>query len=209
VLIQSRNAHRQAFEVVLAPFGINDFQYDRFAGFRTVDVFRAVLRDKVVSPEDLETTAMDCTVRKQTYARRLLASGDYISVDCVSVLTRLSEYFPLALASSGSRASVAAFLDQTGVASCFRSVLSGDDVLHAKPDPELFRRSVQALGVRPETCVVVEDAVAGVQAARSAGTRVVGFGSAEAEELSAAGAECVVASLRELATLLGATERAG
>ena len=44
-----------------------------------------------------------------------------------------------------------------------------DDVRRAKPDPEIVRRSMEALALEPRNCVVIEDAVAGIQAARSAG----------------------------------------
>ncbi len=72
----------------------------------------------------------------------------------------------------------------------------------AKPDPEIFRRSIEALALRPENCVVIEDAVAGVRAARSAGAHAIGMTKEHPEQLEAAGAACVVRSLGELAQLL-------
>jgi beta-phosphoglucomutase len=197
VLILSRGAHRQAFEEVLAPFGILNFDYDRFAGWRTLEVFRTVFLQELAEPVPEETIA-DCSRRKSVRARELLANGNHTAPDCVSLLTRLSEKYRMALASSGSRASVNAFLDRTGLRGIFQSVLSGDDVERAKPDPEIFRRSIAALGLHPENCAVIEDAVAGVQAARSAGAHTIGFGNGDTAGLSAAGAEQVVASLGDL-----------
>jgi HAD superfamily hydrolase (TIGR01509 family) len=196
VLILSRDAHRQAFEEVLAPFGILNFDYDQFAGWRTPEVFRAVFQ-QLAEPVPEETVA-DCSRRKSARARDLLANGNHTAPDCVPLLTRLSEKYRLALASSGSRESVNAFLDRTGLRGIFQSVLSGDDVDRAKPDPEIFRRSIAALGLQPENCAVIEDAVAGVQAARSAGAHTIGFGNGDTAGLSAAGAEQVVASLGDL-----------
>jgi beta-phosphoglucomutase len=88
----------------------------------------------------------------------------------------------------------------------FESVLSGSDVARAKPDPELFARSISNLGLYPAVCLVVEDAVAGVQAAQAAGASAVGIaaqpGSEEAAWLLDAGAVHVLAEVRELPEFL-------
>jgi beta-phosphoglucomutase len=201
VLIHSRAAHAQAFQEVLMAFGITGFIYDRFAGWRTPEVFRAVFAEHSAAPVAEETIA-ECARRKSQRALELLACGDRVAPDCVPALERLSRQYRVALASSGSRASVEAFLDRTGLRPAFRSVLSGDDVERAKPDPEIFRRSINALGLRPADCVVIEDAVAGVQAARSAGAHAIGMTTENPERLAAAGAAWVVGSLGELAQLL-------
>lgn len=200
VLVSSRAAHAQAFAEVLADYGIHDFQYDRFAGWRTADVFRAVFADR--SLRIAENDLAECGRRKSARARELLASRNPVAPDCVSVVTQLSREYRLALASSGSRAAVEAFFARTGLGPSFRSVLCGDDVRRAKPDPEIVRRSMEALALEPRSCVVIEDAVAGIQAARSAGARAIGFGNARAADLRAAGAEQVVDSLAELARML-------
>jgi sugar-phosphatase len=63
-------------------------------------------------------------------------------------------------------------------------IISGDDVVNGKPDPEPYRRGAELLGVRPEECVVVEDAPSGVGAGVAAGCRVLGvLGTHSAEEL--------------------------
>ena len=63
-------------------------------------------------------------------------------------------------------------------------IISGDDVVNGKPDPEPYRRGAALLGVRPEECVVVEDAPSGVGAGVAAGCRVLGvLGTHSAEEL--------------------------
>lgn len=77
-------------------------------------------------------------------------------------------------------------------------IISGDDVVHGKPDPEPYRRGAELLGVRPGECVVVEDAPSGVGAGVAAGCRVLGvLGTHSLEELQ--GAEWVTKSLEGLA----------
>ena len=77
-------------------------------------------------------------------------------------------------------------------------IISGDMVERGKPDPEPYRRGAELLGVRPEECVVVEDAPSGVGAGVAAGCRVLGvLGTHSAEELREA--DWVATSLEGLA----------
>jgi beta-phosphoglucomutase-like phosphatase (HAD superfamily) len=91
------------------------------------------------------------------------------------------------------------FLDSAGVRPLFGSVLTGEDVWHAKPDPEIYRTSFKNIQADPAECLVVEDAAAGVEAARRAGASVVGVqGTCQPEDLLAAGAVHVLSDLRQL-----------
>lgn len=66
-------------------------------------------------------------------------------------------------------------------------IISGDMVERGKPDPEPYRRGAELLGLRPEECIVIEDAPSGVGAGIAAGIRVLGvLGTHTAEELNAA-----------------------
>lgn len=76
-------------------------------------------------------------------------------------------------------------------------IISGDMVERGKPDPEPYRRGAELLGVRPEECVVVEDAPSGVGAGKAAGCRVLGvLGTHSADELREA--DWVASSLEGL-----------
>jgi beta-phosphoglucomutase len=79
-----------------------------------------------------------------------------------------------ALASASKNAPL--ILDRLGIASLFDVVIDGTKVVAAKPDPEIFNRAAQGLGVPNSECVVFEDAEAGVDAARRAGMGSVGVG---------------------------------
>ena len=189
VLIHSAPSHAAAFEQVFARCGIHDFEYAPYAGWRTSEVIADVLarRGRSVSAEAVAEMARE----KSRLARQLLEASNPLAKDCEATLAKLAGRFRLALASSGSRSSVDAFLKLTGSRSLFRSVLSGEDVTRAKPDPEIYVRSVEGLGLEAAQCLVVEDAVAGVSAARAAGCPVVGM-------VAAAGADQVIANLSEL-----------
>ncbi len=76
---------------------------------------------------------------------------------------------PCALASSSPRPLIAAVLDTLGIADAFREVVSGDDVAHGKPHPEIYMTAASRIRMAPASCAAIEDALAGMQAARASG----------------------------------------
>jgi HAD superfamily hydrolase (TIGR01509 family) len=64
----------------------------------------------------------------------------------------------------------------------FDAVITAEDVIHKKPDPEIFLLAAKKIGLSPSTCLVVEDAVSGVTAAKSAGARCLAITSTFSEE---------------------------
>ena len=68
-------------------------------------------------------------------------------------------------------------LEKTGITHFFNAVIDGNKVSKPKPDPEVFLKGAEELGVLPAHCVVFEDAIAGVEAAINGGMKVVGIGS--------------------------------
>lgn len=78
----------------------------------------------------------------------------------------------------------------------FDAIVDGNDVTHAKPDPEVFLLAAEKLRVSPENCVVVEDSQAGIEAANIAGMTSVGIGSPE----NLSGSDFLFASTGDLTT---------
>jgi beta-phosphoglucomutase len=103
------------------------------------------------------------------------------------------------LASMNNRAVIDRLLATLGVAEYFSVVVTVDEVKRSKPDPEIFLKAAEKLGSKPERCVVVEDSIFGVQAAKAGGMRCVAVtqGFYGAEELRRAKPDLVVASLLE------------
>ena len=81
-------------------------------------------------------------------------------------------------------------------AGLFDAVITGADNEHKRPEPEVFLLAARRMGLRPDECLAIEDAVAGVQAARSAGCKCLGLtGSFSEGELLSAGADWVAPDL--------------
>jgi len=100
-----------------------------------------------------------------------------------------------AVASSAPRLNVDAILEALGIAEFFDALTSAEDVSRGKPDPQVFLTAAARLGVAPARCVVVEDALAGVEGARRGGMRAIGVRSSH-KHLEA---DVVVDSLDDLA----------
>jgi len=85
-----------------------------------------------------------------------------------------------------------AILERTGLLPLFDAIVDGNTVTASKPDPEVFLKGAAALGIAPVHCVVFEDAIAGIEAAKAAGMKSVGIGDRE----TLTGADTVVPGLK-------------
>lgn len=81
--------------------------------------------------------------------------------------------FPLALVSGARRAEIDRVIERFNLGDVFAATVSSDEVRAGKPDPEPFLAGATALGVPPDACAVIEDAVPGLRAAQAAGMRVI------------------------------------
>jgi len=88
--------------------------------------------------------------------------------------------YKLAIGSSSKNARF--ILQQLGLGSFFDAVSDGNNIIHSKPDPEVFVKAAQMLCVVPEECLVVEDAVSGAIAGKRGGMKVACVGDASAEK---------------------------
>jgi HAD superfamily hydrolase (TIGR01509 family) len=79
-----------------------------------------------------------------------------------------------AIASSAPRVNVEAMLRVAGLAGCLDAIVSADDVTVGKPDPQVFLKAAEQLGVGPSRAIVVEDAAAGIEGARRAAMKSIG-----------------------------------
>lgn len=106
---------------------------------------------------------------------------------------------PMAVATSASFARARGTLHELGILPHFSALVTGNDVVNGKPDPEIFLRAAERLDLPARNLLVVEDAVSGVRAAKSAGMKCLGIASDSREvKLRAAGADHVVPDCRKL-----------
>ena len=118
--------------------------------------------------------------QKNVYYKKLLENLDdnaLINGAKEFVMTVREKGVKTAIGSSSKNAMM--ILKKTNILSLFDAVADGNDIQNSKPAPDVFLKAAEKLGVQPETCLVIEDAVAGVSAAISAGMDVVAVGDAK------------------------------
>ena len=93
-----------------------------------------------------------------------------------------AEGYKLAIGSSSKN--TPKILERTGLRSEFDAVSDGNNISRSKPDPEVFLKAAEFLGVEPRLCAVIEDAEAGIQAAKAAGMLAVAVGDARKSPLA-------------------------
>jgi HAD superfamily hydrolase (TIGR01509 family) len=91
----------------------------------------------------------------------------------VEAVRRIAAEHPVAVASSAHPAVIEAALEATGLAGTFAVVVSSDEVAHGKPAPDVYLEAARRLECEPAACLVIEDSLNGVRAARAAGMTVV------------------------------------
>lgn len=200
VLWLSSPVHEEAFAKVCEEHGLPPPDYERLAGLRTDEAFRAILaRAGRQASEELVRTL---TMRKRALALALLRASPPLAPSCRRVVRALAGRHRLALASSSSRATVALYLEASGTEDCFEQVTCGEDVARGKPAPDLFLRILSRMELSADAAVIVEDAPSGVAAGIAAGAHVVGItGTCSRTRLRAAGAHRVVDHLSDLLDL--------
>lgn len=197
VLLDSSPIHDAAYQEALRSVPISNFRYSRVAGMRSADGMRVIFVDSGIECTD-ERIAELAAAKTRIALERILAENPVVP-GAIHVLKALSARMPLALASSASEVSVKAFLARNSLESVFGCALHAGDVRIAKPAPDIFRLAIERLGLAPADAMVVEDAVAGIQAAKAAGAIACGIPSTSpAVELRAAGADLLIDRLEDL-----------
>lgn len=179
VLVSTDEQHYQGWKALCDRLGI---PFDREVNNR----FRGVSRMACVDILEELSGQSWTDERKQEYAtwkneryRSLLIELSPASVtrEVRETLDRLRAG-GLLLAVGSSSKNAGFILERIGLGGYFDAVSDGNNISRSKPDPEVFQKAAQFLGVPPELCLVVEDAVSGVEAAHNAGMLAASLGDA-------------------------------
>lgn len=178
------------------PFSRADFA--KTFGWRNPEIVR-----ELYDPTADDAKCLDLGERKENLYREMVrTTGATLLPGVPELLAAFAAAgWPQAVGSSAPRGNLELLFAATGIAKYFGAIVGGEDVSRGKPDPEVFLKGAAGLGVEPARCVVFEDAIAGVQAARRGGMKCVAVtfvGHHPVEKLRAAGADRVVASLADV-----------
>jgi beta-phosphoglucomutase len=133
-----------------------------------------------------DKTVAKYTDEKEELYRRLFDRDIKPIKGLISFLDELDKHrIPRAIGTSAPISNVDFTLDRTGTRKYFNIILNDTFVTHSKPHPEIYLKCAQALGLPNSQCIVIEDSLSGVQAAKAAGSKVIGITTTHpADELS-------------------------
>ena len=197
VLIDSLEAHFRSWNRMLEQHGLSMSRQEFTAGFGRTS--REIIAENWPEQAVDSETIGQWDDQKEAAFREILRESFPAMDGAQQLITRLDEAgFRLAVGSSGPRENVQAAMENLPGAQRFSAVVTGNDVSRGKPHPEVFLKAAERLGVEPGRCAVVEDAVAGLQAATAAGMVAIGLtGTTERQALDSQ-ADVVVESLHDL-----------
>ncbi len=198
VLIDSGAHHRKAWRALLDELHVEpaDSEHWRLTIGRPAEEALPLLLGRRVSRAEARRLAL----RKRDLYGKFAARGLEPVPGAKTFVEALARAgIPRAVATSASRGDAESLLGTLGLRRYFDVIVTADDVKFGKPSPEVYLEAAARLGAPPAACVVFEDALVGIQAARRAGMRAIGVTTAHtADELRAEGAESTIADFEGL-----------
>ncbi|TET25363.1 MAG: HAD family phosphatase [Candidatus Bathyarchaeum sp.] len=202
-LADTKKAVVQSFQKVLGEAGcvVSDEFIERRMGIGTKKTIEESFRecDMRFDDEMLENLA-----REKIKIQVSLTEIVDLFEGAAELLEELQGRAKIALATMSGRKVVDKILPEKRITTYFDVVVSADEIVNPKPDPEVFRVSAKKLGVDPKDCVVVEDSVFGVRAAKAAEMKCIAVpsGAYNIEELQEENPDLMINSLTEKERIL-------
>ncbi len=180
---------------------VSDEFIARRIGVGAAWTFREILASKGLPADDAKIKRL-----VEVKVRIALENSDKVRLfaGAKPLLVNLSGKVKLGLASMNNRAVINSLLAALNVIQFFNVVITVDEVTKSKPDPEIFLKTAEKLGTEPEHCVVLEDSVFGVEAAKAGGMGCIAVtqGFYGLKELQMVNPDLVVSSLLEKDSIL-------
>ena len=180
VIVDTAVFHFQAWRRLAQKLG-GDFteeQNEQLKGVSRVDSLKKIIEwtGATVSDEEFQTLMVE---KNEWYLELVQGLGpqDALPGALDFLQTAYDQGVKIALGSASKNAPM--ILEKLGITPLFTAIIDGNNVVNGKPHPEVFLKGAEALGLEPSECVVFEDSIAGVQAAKTGGMSSVGIGNAE------------------------------
>ena len=167
-LVDNSGVHVRAFELFCNRYGVKDWRnkLEKAFGMGSDDIMRMLLPEEIIRERGLQALGDE---KEEIY--RTIYAPEIVPVKGLKELLELLRRAGIrcAVGSSGCRQNVEFVLSSCKIEEYFEVKVSGDMVSRCKPEPEIYLTAAKALGVKPEECIIFEDARAGFEAARRAG----------------------------------------
>lgn len=175
VLVDNRDLHIEAFRIWGQRNGksIDEHILLSMFGMGNSDILPKITGEKIAE-NDIERYGEEKEIIYREIAERKIQPLPGLPEFLEGLRKR---QIPMAVGSSGMRRNVNMVLSRLRIGGYFSAIVDGDQLSHAKPNPEVYLKCAAALGMKPENCIVCEDAPAGIEAARRAGMKVIAIAS--------------------------------
>ena len=180
VLVFTDKFHYQAGKTMADELGVyfDETINHRLRGVSRMDSLEIIL-ERYEGPDLSLREKEKLAEKKNEIYRTLLESmtPDDVTKEVRDTLTKLREKgYKLAIGSSSKNAKF--ILEKVELKDAFDAISDGNNITKSKPDPEVFLKAAEYLGLPPKACMVVEDAEAGIEAAKKGGMYAAGIGEA-------------------------------
>lgn len=185
VLVDTAIYHFQAWKNLGKQFGyeLTEEQNEQLKGVSRVESLNKILDWANYSASQEQKSAW--LIEKNEDYLRLISNMNPSEIlpGVLDFLQQIKDLgYKIALGSASKNAEI--ILEKTGLMPWFDLIIDGNKVSKSKPDPEVFLKGAEGLGLAPETCIVFEDAQAGVEAAKTGNMKAIGIGEAETLSLA-------------------------
>lgn len=199
VLLESSQQLYQGYAYVLKQFGI-DYSEEEFNsnyGLKTKEHLGKVLSERGQNLTDAE---LDALVKKRDIFYRKLCDQELTACPGVNkLLDEIKKHgVKIGLGSSTHRDNLDFFLEKLGIKKYFEVIVAGNEVKRGKPDPFIYLKCCEALGVDPRECVGIEDTDKEVAALKAAGAKAIAVTLTNRKEYDFSNADLVVKTLEEV-----------
>ncbi len=172
-VVQSEGIHFRLFRKTLAKTGVKLTRkkyYTELIGTGTASIIAKSVAD---AGKECDINAL-AEQKLSAYRAYVFRNSLRTTPGLRTFLKRLKKKgIKTAIASSGNKETMSELLTRLNLDAWFCVLVGSQDVKNRKPDPEVFLKAAERLGVKPEECIVIEDAPLGIEAGRRAGMRVI------------------------------------
>lgn len=188
------NIDKQMFEEL--NIAVSFEEHCSYVGTSSQNMWNAIIKKHGIADQPEELMRKEYSL----YKEHLVNANDLQPIDgVVELINELyKNNFKLVLASSSRMETIDIVLNKFKLVEFFMAKVSGSELAHSKPHPEIFLRSAQLIKSEPGECIVIEDSKNGVTAAKAAGMKCIGFLNPSSGDQDLKNADMVVRSLKGL-----------
>ena len=179
-IVDSLPYHHEAWKIFFNENQVENFsdKLKDYKGGGTLDLMKAVYGSKY-SVKDLKSMSDEKEVIfREIYKGKINPIEGFKKF----LIDIKSKHILVGLASNAVRKNVSLIINELNIFNDFDSIISGDEVNNGKPNPEMFNKTINRFNIKKDECLIFEDSLEGVKAAKNSGIKVVGISSSTSDK---------------------------